>query len=75
MASDLAHSIATLAEKIVERRDNTDMPKSPASKPAHIKKSGSIEEGDGESLEASERGGAVESFESCTTFSCSARFS
>ena len=58
MASDLAHSIATLAEKIVERRDNTDMPKSPASKPAHIKKSGSIEEGDGESLEASERGGA-----------------
>jgi transcriptional regulator with XRE-family HTH domain len=58
VASDLAHSIATLAEKIVERRDNTDMPKSPASKPAHIKKSGSIEEGDGESLEASERGGA-----------------
>ena len=34
------------------------MPKPPASKPAHIKKSGSIEEGDGESLEASERGGA-----------------
>jgi len=58
VASDLEHSIATLAEKIVERRDNTDMPKSPASKPAHIKKSGSIEEGDGESLEASERGGA-----------------
>lgn len=58
MASDLAHSIATLAEKIVERRDNTDMPKSPRAKPAHIKKSGSIEEGDGESLEASERGGA-----------------
>ena len=58
MASDLAHSIATLAEKIVECRDNTDMPKPPASKPAHIKKSGSIEEGDGESLEASERGGA-----------------
>lgn len=58
MASDLAHSIATLAEKIVERRDNTDMPKPPASKPAHIKKSGSLDEGDGESLEASERGGA-----------------
>ncbi|MFY7913776.1 MAG: cupin domain-containing protein [Rubrivivax sp.] len=58
MASDLAHSIATLDEKIVERRDNTDMPKSPSVKPAHIKKSGSIEEGDGESLEASERGGA-----------------
>ncbi|MFN9279769.1 MAG: cupin domain-containing protein [Betaproteobacteria bacterium] len=34
------------------------MPKSPSVKPAHIKKSGSIEEGDGESLEASERGGA-----------------
>jgi transcriptional regulator with XRE-family HTH domain len=58
VASDLAHSIATLDEKIVERRDNTDMPKSPSVKPAHIKKSGSIEEGDGESLEASERGGA-----------------
>jgi len=34
------------------------MPKSPSAKPARIKKSGSIEEGDGESLEASERGGA-----------------
>ena len=54
----MVRSIAKLNERIFERRDNTDMPKSPSVKPAHIKKSGSIEEGDGESLEASERGGA-----------------
>lgn len=56
MASDLAHSIATLPARIVKRPGNTHMPKPHSAKAAHIKKSGSLDKGDVESLDASERG-------------------